>query len=303
MLSFSTSWNSERGKPGTEIVQEILDLGFDAIELGHGLSASAVHEMLELQKKNPFVVSSLHNFCPLPPEVMVDQPDCYEFTSDRASDRERAVRLTLQTIDMAERFEASTVVIHTGRIRPLKVTAALREFVENGKFLSKEFARAKLEAVKRRESLGEAYVRRVVACLSEIVPYAAKKRIRIGIENREHYEAVPSEREFEGFLRLLDSPYFGYWHDFGHAQIKQNLALLDHSELLDRLGRYAIGCHIHDVKWPFEDHCPPFTGEIPYAKLVPKLPKNCIFVFELRPRIARAQIAVAADRWRELFLT
>ena len=83
MLSFSTSWNSERGKPAKDIVQEILDLGFDAIELGHGLTAPTVHEMLELRKKMPFVVSSLHNFCPLPPEVMVDQPDCYEFTSAR----------------------------------------------------------------------------------------------------------------------------------------------------------------------------------------------------------------------------
>ncbi|HEY5812341.1 MAG TPA: hypothetical protein VIT23_06790, partial [Terrimicrobiaceae bacterium] len=141
MLSFSTSWNTVRGKHGKEIIEEILDLGFDAIELGHGLGAPMVHEMLELRRKVPFVVSSLHNFCPLPPEVMVDQPDCYEFTSERRGDRERAVRLTRQTIDMAERFEAPIVVLHTGRIRSLKLTSRLRDLVEEGKFLSKEFAR------------------------------------------------------------------------------------------------------------------------------------------------------------------
>ncbi len=301
MLSFSTSWNTARGKPGKEIIEEILDLGFDAIELGHGLTVSAVHEMLELRKKKPFIVSSLHNFCPLPPEVMVDQPDCYEFTSDRAGDRERAVRLTLQTIDMAERFEASMIVIHTGRIRALKLTRKLRGLVEDGEFLSKEFARVKLNAVKERERLASGHLRRVLACLAEILPYASKKRIRLGIENREHYEAVPSERELENFLQLLDSPNARYWHDFGHAQIKQNLALLDHADLLDRMAQYAIGCHVHDVKWPFEDHRPPFTGEIPYAKLVPKLPKDCLFVFELRPGIPREQITAAVDRWRELF--
>ena len=64
MLSFSTSWNSERNKPAKAIVQEILELGFDAVEFGHGLSAPVVHEILELRKKMPFVVSSLHNFCP-----------------------------------------------------------------------------------------------------------------------------------------------------------------------------------------------------------------------------------------------
>jgi sugar phosphate isomerase/epimerase len=301
MLSFSTSWNTARGKSGTEIVQEILDLGFDAIELGHGLNAPVVHEMLELRKKISFVVSSLHNFCPLPPEVPVDQPDCYEFTSPRAGDRERAVRLTLQTIDMAERFEAPVVVVHTGRIRTLKLTSRLRGLVEEGKFLSKEFARAKLKAVKSRESKGAAYAQRALECLGEILAYASKKGIRIGIENREHYEAVPSEREFEDFFQLLNSPNAAYWHDFGHAQIKQNLALLDHEDLLDRLGPRAIGCHVHDVKWPFQDHCPPFTGEIDYAKLIPKLPKGCLFVFELRPHIPREQIIEAADRWKKLF--
>jgi sugar phosphate isomerase/epimerase len=301
MLSFSTSWNSERNKPAKAIIQEIFDLGFDAIELGHGLSAPVVHEILELRKKTPFVVSSLHNFCPLPPEILYDQPDCYEFTSPRQSDRERAVRLTLQTIDMAERLEAPFVVVHAGRIRALKLTSRLRSLVEDGKFLSKKFAREKLDAVKRRESLGGLYARRALQCLTEILDYASKKGVRIGIENREHYEAVPSEREFEDFLGALDSPDVGYWHDFGHAQIKQNLALIDHADWLDHIGERAIGCHVHDVKWPFKDHCPPFTGEINYARLMPKLSKDCLFVFELRPRTPREQILVAVDRWKKLF--
>ena len=96
-------------------------------------------------------------------------------------------------------------------------------------------------------------------------------------------------------------PAVGYWHDFGHAQIKQNMALLDHADWLDRIGHWALGCHVHDVKWPFKDHCPPFTGEINYAQLVPKLPKDCLFVFELRPRTPREQILAAAERWKKLF--
>ncbi|HEY5811905.1 MAG TPA: TIM barrel protein, partial [Terrimicrobiaceae bacterium] len=206
-----------------------------------------------------------------------------------------------QTIDMAERFEAPIVVLHTGRIRSLKLTSRLRDLVEEGKFLSKEFARTKLEAVKSREKFGGVYVQRALGCVAEIADYASKKGIRLGIENREQYEAVPSEREFKDFLRLLNSPSAGYWHDFGHAQIKQNLALLDHEDWLDRIGGLAIGCHVHDVKWPFKDHCPPFTGEIDYPKLIAKLPKDCLIVFELRPHTPREQIVAAVDRWRELF--
>lgn len=302
MLSFSTSWNS-RKKSGEQIVREILDLGFDTIELGHGLKSPVVQEILEARSSLKFKVSSLHNFCPLPPEIMVDQPDCYEFTSHRQSDRERAMRLTLQTIDMAERFEARNVVIHSGRIRTLKLTENLRELVEDGKFLSKEYARAKVEAVQKRESVGEVYIQRALECLVEIADYASKKGIRIGIENREYYEAMPSEREFSNFLQRLDASNAGYWHDFGHAQIKHNLALLDHREWLDRMGGKAIGAHVHDVKAPFEDHRAPFTGEINFGELVPKLSKDSVFVFELHPRVPREEIIVAAQRWKTLFGT
>jgi sugar phosphate isomerase/epimerase len=301
MLSFSTSWNSRKAKNGEEIVREILDLGFDAIELGHGLKAPLVQEILQARKTLQFKVSSLHNFCPLPPEVLIDHPDCYEYTSHRPSDRERAVRLTLQTIDMAERFEAEFVVIHSGRVRTLDVTAPLIKLVEEGKFLGKEYGKAKVEAVQKREAVGEVYIQRALECLTEIADYAAKKGIRLGLENREDYESMPSEREFENFLQRLDASNTGYWHDFGHAQIKHNLALINHGEWLDQIGPRAIGCHLHDVKWPFRDHQAPFTGEIPYRDLVSKLPKGMLFVFEMHPRVPREEIISAVERWKALF--
>jgi sugar phosphate isomerase/epimerase len=301
MLSFSTSWNGRRRKNGEEIVREILELGFDTIELGHGLKAPVVQEILEARKTLRFRVSSLHNFCPLPPEVQVDNPDCYEFTSHRSADRERAVRLTLQTIDMAERFGAGTVVIHSGRIRTLNLSHSLMELVNAGKFRGKEFGRAKVDAVKKREAVGEGYIQRALECLTEIADYASEKGIRLGLENREDYEAVPSEAEFENFLQRLDAAHAGYWHDFGHAQIKHNLALIDHEEWLERIGRRTIGCHLHDVKWPFQDHRAPFTGEIPFERLVSKLPKETLFVFEMHPRIPREEIIAAAERWKNQF--
>ena len=48
--------------------------------------------------------SSLHNFCPLPVEVMGASPDCYNFPAAIRAERERAVKQTLQTIDFAERL-------------------------------------------------------------------------------------------------------------------------------------------------------------------------------------------------------
>ncbi len=115
--------------------------------------------------------------------------------------------------------------------------------------------------MQKRESVGEIYIQRALECLVEIADYASKKGIRIGIENREHYEAMPSEREFANFLQRLDASNAGYWHDFGHAQIKHNLALLNHAEWLDTIGHRCIGGHVHDVKAPFEDHRAPLPGK------------------------------------------
>jgi len=301
MLSFSTSWNAGRHKTGEGIAREIMDLGFDTIELGHGLKTHAVHELLEAQRTLGFRVSTLHNFCPLPPEVMVDSPDCYEYTSHRESDRRRAVKLSLQTIDMAERFGCQRVVLHTGKILTKKLTRPLRAMVEAEGNFTKTYAAAKLKAVQEREELGETYIRRALECLVEITDYASKKGVQLGLENREHYESIPSEREFLNFLQRLDASNAHYWHDFGHAQIKHNLRLIDHEEWLDQIGSRAMGGHVHDVKWPFRDHCAPFTGEIPFEKLIPKLPNASVFVFELSPRTSREDIIASAERWRLTF--
>lgn len=37
MLVFSTCWNSHRHQDGEEMIDEILSLGFDHVELSHGI--------------------------------------------------------------------------------------------------------------------------------------------------------------------------------------------------------------------------------------------------------------------------
>ena len=234
-------------------------------------------------------------------EILADDPDCYEFTSHRPADRERAVRLTRRTIDWAEKLEAPFVVVHCGRIRSLDLTVPLRRMVEDGNYLDREYTRRKLEAVQKRERVAEVYIQRVLECLTEVVDYAGAKGVRIGIENREYYEAVPTERELVAFLRRLDSAHVGYWHDFGHAQIKHNLGLIDHRQWLETAAPLALGCHVHDVKWPFRDHCAPFAGEVDFENLLPLFPKSCVMVFELSPRTSAEELRSAMERWTNTF--
>jgi len=300
-LSLSTCWNSWKHHEGRTIVEEILSLGFDTIEISHGIRSSQLEGILTARDRHKFSISSVHNFLPMPVEVQSDSPDCYEFTSPRAKDRNRAVRLTLATIDWAAELGAPFVVVHTGRIRSLNLTNPLRKVVEAGKMRSRAFVSQKIAAIQAREKQSEIHNRFVHDCLQEILPHAEKKGIKLGIENREYYEAAPLEREMPEFLDNLGSPQAGYWHDFGHAQIKHNLGLIDHWEWLEKMAPRLIGCHIHDTRWPFRDHCPPFTGQTPFEKLVPLLPKDCAMVFEMSPRTQAADIQQAALEWKKRF--
>jgi sugar phosphate isomerase/epimerase len=283
------------------MIDEILHLGFDTIEISHGIRPSQLEGILQARDSRKFTISSMHNFLPMPIEIQTDSPDCYEFTADRPKERDRALRLTLATIDWAAKLAAPFVVVHTGRIRSLTLTSPLRKMVEQGKLHSREYIAKKIAAVQAREKVAESYNARVLELLVEAADHAGKRGVKLGIENREYYEAVPLERDFPTFLQRLDSAHAGYWHDFGHAQIKHNLGLIDHAQHLEKMAPRLIGCHIHDTRWPFRDHCPPFTGETPFEQLVPLLPKSCAMILEMSPRTEAADIQKAATLWKKKF--
>jgi len=301
MLSFSTCWNSGRHTSGDAMLREIKDLGFDMIELGHGIRISLMPGIQQMFNDGEVRFSSLHNFCPLPVEVMGASPDCYQFSSIYPQERERAIKQTFNTIDFAVRLGAPFVVLHLGEVRIGPVTDKLIGLVKKGKLLSREFVRKKLKAVEKREAAAARYLERVKDALKRIVEYATEKNVRLGIEGRRGYEEIPSEREIPALLEEFNSPLVGYWHDFGHIQIKENLTFLDHEEWLRAIGPRAFGCHVQDCIWPAQDHQPPFKGDVDLKNLVPLLPENCQFVWEMSPRKTADEIRESLAQWKTTF--
>jgi sugar phosphate isomerase/epimerase len=245
--------------------------------------------------------SSLHNFCPLPVEVMVASPDCYQFSTPSTEERERAVKQTFQTIDFAARLKAPVVVLHLGEVNMRPVTDPLIELAKTGGYFSRNYVKLKIGAVKKREELAPVYLQRVKDCLSRIIEYAESKDVMIALESRRGYEEIPTERELTKLLAEIDCSHVGYWHDFGHSQIKENLGFIDHVEWLETVGSRAFGCHVQDCIWPAKDHEPPFTGEVDFEKLVPLLPANCLFVWEMSPNKTVDLIRESVQRWRKRF--
>jgi sugar phosphate isomerase/epimerase len=301
MLSFSTCWNSGRHTSGDEMLREIKELGFEQIELGHGIRISLMPGIQQMYDAGEVRFSSLHNFCPLPVEVMRASPDCYQLSSAYAKERDRAIKQTLQTIDFAQRLGAPFVVMHLGEVPIGNVTDSLIKLTRAGKLLSREFVREKVRAVEKREALAPPYLDRVKDALRRISDYAGERNIRLGLEGRRGYEEIPSERELPALLDELNSSVFGYWHDLGHIQIKENLCFLNHRDWLEKMSARTFGCHVQDCIWPAQDHQPPFAGDVDLKGLVPLLPPECCMVWELSPRKTAVEIQRALVTWKEHF--
>jgi sugar phosphate isomerase/epimerase len=302
MISFSTCWNSGRHDAGDEMLREIKgEFGLDLIELGHGIRISLVPGIQKMFDAGEVHFSSLHNFCPLPVEVLAALPDCYQFSAVYPQERGRAIKQTFQTIDFAARLGAPFVVLHLGAVKMQPITDLLVELAKDGEYLSRKYVRLKLRAVQKRERSAATYLQRVKDCLRRVIDYAASKNVRLGLENRRGYEEIPTERELPALLDEMDSPQIGYWHDFGHAQIKENLAFLDHAEWLRRIAQRTLGCHVQDCIWPAQDHQPPFAGDVDLERLVPLLPSNCLFVWEMSPRKTADEIRRSMQIWKQHF--
>jgi sugar phosphate isomerase/epimerase len=303
MLSLSTCWNSHRHEGGELIAHEARNLGFEYIEISHGLKISQLPGLLNEVAAGMIKVSSIHNFCPSPVEVMMDAPDAYEFTSHRQTERHRALDLTEKTLETAARFGADRVVVHLGSVPMKSYTNELEAITTEGGIYSRRYTQRKLELVEKRAKLGQLYVDRAKAALDEMIPFCEQYKVAIGVETRSHYEQVPTESEMMQLMKdYHDCPWIGFWHDFGHVQRKANLGLLDHAQLLAGISPRLIGCHIHDVEWPAKDHRVPFTaGGVDFDRLLPLVPKGIPMVWELAPSQRRAHVAERIIEWRARF--
>jgi sugar phosphate isomerase/epimerase len=300
--SFSTCWNSQSHSDGAALVAEIIQLGFDTIEVSHGMKVSLLPGIAQAVRDRRVQVSSVHNFCPSPVEVMIDAPDAYEFSSHRSFDRKRALDLTLATLETAASLSARHVVLHLGTVPIHHYTPELFSLVSAGKIHSRSFVDLKLKAVEQRSKMAPLYLARAAEALAQIADRARVLGIVLGVESRSHYEQIPDEPEMLALMRQFkDDPHVGYWHDFGHVQRRHNLALCHHPTWLVAMRPFLVGCHVHDLEWPAKDHRVPLTtGGIDYPSLLPLLPQGVPLVWEISSRRRAKTIREAIPRWHHL---
>src|SRR5215469_15944410 len=283
------------------MLREIRDLGFEHAELSHGTRISLMPGILDAVSAGDVGISSLHNFCPLPMGVNHSAPNLYQFSDERPRQRELAHKYTLRTLDFAVRVKAPLVVLHVGSIEMKGYTDKLLEMLGRGEKESPKYKKLCEELAEKREKKKKEFWARTIESLKKFVPEAESRGIKMGVENRQSLEELPVESDYDSLFREISSPNLVYWHDTGHAQIKENLGFINHRLQLESQRERLAGFPIHDVQFPGRDHCAPGSGMIDFAALKPLVRREHIKVFEFSPSLspedAKAGVAHLKKVW------
>jgi sugar phosphate isomerase/epimerase len=283
------------------MLREIRDLGFEYAELSHGVRISLLPGIFEAVEAGEIKISSLHNFCPLPMGVDRAAPNIYKFSSEDRRERDSALKHTLKTLETAVRVKAKLVVLHTGAVEMKDYTDKLIDLAGEGKKDTPKYQRLCQEASEVREKRKAPYVDNAYESLRRIVDEAKPRGLKLGIENREALEEIPFESDFDSFFKEFRDPTVVYWHDTGHAQIKENLGFISHRLHLEAMRERLYGFHVHDVEFPGRDHRPPGRGTIDWDSLKPLVRPDHLKVFEFSPSLspeeARAGIEKLKAAW------
>jgi sugar phosphate isomerase/epimerase len=307
IVALSSCWCSHRHQDGYEMLQEMAGLGFAYAELSHGIRIRLVPGILKAVEQGVIKIASCHNFCPLPTGVNQAAPNLYVPSSSDPKERDQWLRQSKRTLDFAAQVKAQKVVLHLGSVEFswLSPKPKAEEYYEAHleQNLADDAGYQKLltkSLTKMRERMPE-YWENTLRGLRQLLPYAEQKGIKLGFENREAFEELPLDADHPDLIAAMANPNAcGYWHDAGHAQIKQDMCLLDHRGHLEKNAPNAIGFHLHDVTPDGRDHQPIGSGKIDFDMISSFWRPEHTLVLEFSPRLTPEQILASKQRVDEL---
>lgn len=272
---------------------EIRELGFDYAELSHNIRISLVPGIIEAVQAAEIKISSLHNFCPLPIGIDATAPDTLKFSDTRARYRALAVQHTKKTIELAAKLKAPVVVLHLGALDLKDYTHKLVQLAERGLRGSQRFIRLAIQANRALHKKTCSAMQRVYECLKELTQFAETLGVKLAVENREALDLLPADNDLPSLFQQW--PNLGYWHDTGHAQIKENIGFVHNAFQLQLLKHQLIGMHIHDVHFPACDHRQPGTGTVRFDAFKSVVGPQIIKVFEFSPALTPDQVQAGVE--------
>jgi sugar phosphate isomerase/epimerase len=285
------------------MLKEMAGLGFSRVELSHGIRITLVPGILRAVEEGIVKVGSTHNFCPLPMGVFNAAPNFFQPSSPDEKERDQWLRQTKRSIDFAAQVRASVLVCHLGSVRYFWLEpdrhmtayrAAHRDAVKSGDRDYRTLVEKALQKLRKRMV---PYWQRTQDCVRSVLDYASEKGVRLALENREAFPELPLDADFPGFLSGMPPPAFaGYWHDTGHAHLKECMGLISHRGQLEANAARLLGFHLHDVSSDEHDHQAIGSGSIDFGMVSEFWRPEHLFVIELSPRATVEGVLVSKDR-------
>ncbi len=280
--SLSTAWNCLKYFDGKSIAREITALGFSSIELNFQFTKSKLAGIFALVQKKELAVSSVHNYCPFPEAEDYEQcnPDVPSLASHKENERKAAVTYTKHSIDTARKLHAPVVVVHLGKVSSKPRTRDLIDLYCKEGSESKIFRSLRNEAIDERGQKKKEHFDALCTSCRELIPYAKRNRILLGVENRFHYREFPLPDEMDTLFNYFGDNTLRYWHDIGHAFILEKLGFYPECYYFETFYKKMVGIHIHDII-RMEDHKAPFDGDFDWLFLKKFDLHDVIKVFEI----------------------
>ncbi|MEI6788974.1 MAG: TIM barrel protein [bacterium] len=263
IFSLTTRWNARRHDTGESMLEEILELGFDHVELGFDLTANLVPGVCAMIKAGQIKADSLHAYCPLPP-VPYPSPEPFTLCATDPTIRANALYYLENTIRFATEVDARVVVAHAGNVEMKPITPHLIELTATGRQYNEEYEKSRMKLLLAREKAVSTQLPFLYAGIERLLPLLESTRRILALELLPTWEAIPTEVELERLMLHFNSPWLRVWHDLGHGKIRENLGLTSHARWVKRLQPWIAGMHVHDVRPPAADHFMPPGGTLQF---------------------------------------
>ena len=285
-FSLSTNWNSKRIEDGSAIVDEALALGFDALELGYNLTEAQADQIKVRVEQGAISVDSVHCYCPVPIGAPHGYPELYLLASLDEDERVMARINIERCLDFTARMGARVVVLHAGRIflrslfRRFDTRVLADALIAEGGNDGERYLHLLERAVKSRKAKAGKYFDSFCLSLESLLPRFEECGVVLALENLPSIEAFPDIAEMLMLKERFATDALGYWHDIGHAQVREFFGWEKQADALSALLPFTVGTHIHDAQPLFDDHLPPGTGMVDFEALKGFADERIVKVFE-----------------------
>lgn len=289
------------------MLSEMAELGFTHVELSHGIRITLVPGIMRAVEEGIIKIGTTHNFCPLPAGVNQAAPNLFEPSATDHREHDQWLRYTKRSIDFAAQLGAKLMVCHLGSVEffwfnPADKIAKYQKANRDADLSEDKKYQALLtkSLAKMRKRMGP-FWEQTQKSVAEISGYAAEKGVKLGFENREKFTELPLDDDYQGFIAGLPAGGpAGYWHDTGHADIKEEMGLLNHRLHLEKMAPHLLGFHLHDVDSTGRDHQPVGDGHVDFKMLSEFWKPEHLLVLELGPRVTEDDVKRSKGRIEDL---